>query len=375
MVANVESTLGERGEAPAADLPDWLSRLGALDQRLLVAGTIASVLLLGGISIYTSGLGVALAVVYTVPIAFGTWFVSARFGIFLTILSVLVWVVSDIIAGVAWSHPLVPLWNALVDIAYYATIVVLLTRLHELQGGLEERVRDRTAALMRALEDRQRLERELLEISDNERRRIGADLHDTLSQHLAGTALNCAVLVKRLETQGSEVTEDARRIVRLIEEGTILSRNVAKGLNPVELYDEGLMYALRDLAASTSKMFGVRCTFECKYPVFLDMPGVTVQLFRIAQEAVTNAAKHSSAAEVVIKLSADEDCLRLSISDDGCGMPVAGPKGEGIGLKIMEQRASFIGATLLIGSGNDGGTAVTCVFPLDRMEAGTNDEE
>lgn len=352
--------------APSAAVPwDWLRYFAAWDRRLLMAICILCVALCGIIDNATGGLRLAFAVTYAVPIAFGTWFVSSRFGIVLVVLSVLAWLASDIAAGVQWAHPLIPVWNASLRMAYYVTIVVLLARLHELQGSLEERVRERTAALTRALEDRRRLEHELLEISDREQRRMGADLHDTLSQHLAGTALACAVLAKRLDTISPEEAERARKIVRLVEEGTALSRNVAKGLNPVELFDEGLMFALRDYAANVSKMFNVDCSFECEYPVLFDNPSTTVQLFRIAQEAVTNAVKHGKATEIVIALSADEDSVTLKITDNGVGIPASLPSGKGMGLRIMGHRANLIDAALHVGPRSGKGTVVTCILPIE----------
>jgi signal transduction histidine kinase len=366
-IANMPDDIAGQVETSAGGQRSWLDYVATRDQWLLAAVSIVVVLVLGVIDNITGGLRLAFAVVYALPIAFGTWFISARFGVVLLFLSVLAWLAGDLIAGVEWASPLVPVWNAFVRIAYYLSIVVLLTTLRDLQETLEERVRERTAALTRALGERRELEQELLEISDSEQRRIGSDLHDTLSQHLAGTALACAVLAKRLDAKDPQDAEQAKKIVKLVEEGTVLSRNVAKGLNPVELFDEGLMFALRDFASNTSKLFGVECRFVCDYPVLFDTPSVTVQLFRIAQEAATNAAKHGKATEIVIELNADEDSVILTVSDNGIGIPQPLPSGSGMGLRIMGHRANLIGVTLQIVPRSDKGTIVTCVLPQDSV--------
>jgi signal transduction histidine kinase len=358
----------------AARFAAWLRDLPTSDRRAVVILSVVTILIFGVIDNITGGLRLAFAVVYALPIAYGTWFVNARFGMVLVFFSVLVWLTGDFIADTEWASPVVPLWNAFVRTTYYVTIVVLLTTLREQQESLEQRVRERTAALTRALRERRELEQELLEISDSEQRRIGADLHDTLSQHLAGTALTAAVLAKRLESKDAAGAEQARKIVRLIEEGTVLSRNVARGLNPVELFDEGLMFALRDFAANVSKMFGVNCRFKCKYPVLLDTPSITVQLFRIAQEAVTNAIKHGKATKIIIELNTDEDSAILIISDNGVGTPSPIPRNGGMGLRIMGHRANLSGATLGIVPGAENGTIVTCVLPLDTdLDPGEHD--
>jgi signal transduction histidine kinase len=362
-MANVPADRAVQAFRPPERTRSYTDRIAALDRSVLVAVSLLLVGICGILDYATGGLRLAFAVTYAVPVAFGTWFVSRRFGLFLVVLSVATWFTGDRIAGVEWANNLVPLWNGAVRIGYYLSLVLLLSRLHVLQNSLEYRVRERTAALTRALSERLQLEQELLEIGDTERRRMGADLHDTLSQHLAGTALACAVLVKRLGAKNADDADQAQRVLKLIEEGTALSRNVARGLNPVELFDEGLMYALRDLATHTRSLFNVKCEFECPFPVLIDSPAVSLQLFRVVQEAVTNAVKHGFAKEIIIDLSTNEDNVIVKITDNGVGISSPPPNGSGMGLRIMGHRANLIGAQLHIGVGRENGTVVVCTMP------------
>ena len=122
------------------------------------------------------------------------------------------------------------------------------------------------------------------------------------------------------------------------------------------------MSALRELAASTEKMFGVKCRFTCDPPVLVNNPALATHLYRIAQEAVSNAIKHGKATEVTIGLQAG-DRTSLSVRDNGVGFPKVIPKEKGMGLRIMQSRAGTIGGALSIERDGAGGTVVLCAVP------------
>src|SRR5690348_16163324 len=136
----------------------------------------------------------------------------------------------------------------------------------------------------------------MLESAERELRKIGRDIHDGLCQQLTGTALAGQALAEKLAADGRAEAKESGRIVEHIEDAIATARNLAKGLNPVELQAEGLMQALEELATTMTEMSGVSCRFECESPVLLRSPAVAVNLFRIAQEAVSNALKHSNAS-------------------------------------------------------------------------------
>jgi signal transduction histidine kinase len=228
---------------------------------------------------------------------------------------------------------------------------------------------------VRDISARRELETEVLRIAEGERRRIGQDLHDGLGQMLTGTALIARGLARTLHTAGSASAADADEVVALIKEADAQARALARGLVPVELESNGLAAALERLAANTSHLFGITCTFEATgEPDAILRDPIPTHLFRIAQEAVSNAVRHGRAARVSVSLLRRPDQLRLIIRDDGVG--IAGTHrtdaladdpppdaNRGLGVRIMHYRARVLSATLELRPGADGGTVVTCTLP------------
>jgi signal transduction histidine kinase len=309
---------------------------------------------------YLTGYEISFSVFYLLSVALAVWFVGKWFGVLVSALSVAVWVVGDFASGARFANPLVPIWNALVVLTFYLVVVWLLANLRSFHQNLELQVRQRTRALTEEIAERERLERELLEISEREQRRIGQDLHDGLCQHLTGATLAGQVLEEKLAARGLPETTDASRVVEIVEEGINLSRRLAKGLYPVEMAADGLMLALEEFAATSSALFKVTCRFECDSPVLVHDTATAGHLYRIAQEAVRNAIKHGRAKNILIRLEAGETGNELSIRDDGTGLPDPLPKERGMGLRIMAHRSAMIGAKFEVRRGEPGGTVVTC---------------
>ena len=235
----------------------------------------------------------------------------------------------------------------------------------------EVRLTDRRlfTGFVRDITERKRLEREILEISDQERRRIGQDLHDGLCQHLAGIELMSQVLQQKLAAKSKAGAARAGEIARHVREAIGQTRSLARGLSPVTLESEGLASALRELAANTEKMFGIACRVECAQAVPNSATATGMHLYRIAQEAVSNAIKHGKATEVVIRLQPANQRLALSITDNGSGFPKAIPRNDGMGLRIMRYRAGMIDGLLSIDQNPTGGTVVSCSVPLRLVPA------
>ena len=218
--------------------------------------------------------------------------------------------------------------------------------------------------LARDISERKQLERQILEVSDREQRRIGHDLHDGLCQHLAGIELMSQVLGKKLAPKNKDGARRAADIARNVRETISQTRALARGLSPVTLESEGLASALHEHAVTIEKMFGVRCRFDYNTHVPLHNPAISSHLFRLAQEAISNAIKHGKAREISIHLKADPGWVYLGISDNGTGFsPGVAAKSEGMGLRIMRYRAGMIGGTLTVERNAGGGTIVICTAP------------
>jgi PAS domain S-box-containing protein len=223
-------------------------------------------------------------------------------------------------------------------------------------GRARRPVRSRGIAL--DVTGRKQLEQEILEISGREQRRIGHDLHDDLCQRLGGLQLLIGVLEKDLVAAGNPQAPQAGRIEALVHEALERARLLARGLAPVAIEEGGLASALQELADNAAQLFDLRCEFRGE-SVGLADAGAATHLYRIAQEAITNAAKHGRAERVVISLTDAGDCFELKVVDDGKGFarPMAG-----MGLRIMKYRAAMLGATLDVQSAAGRGTTVTCAF-------------
>jgi two-component system sensor kinase FixL len=216
---------------------------------------------------------------------------------------------------------------------------------------------------VRDITERKQLEKEILETSDREQRRIGQDLHDGLCQQLAGIELMSQVLEQNLAGKSKEHSVRVGEIAAHVRDAISHTRLLARGLSPVTLESEGLMAALHELAANTKKMFDVDCLFRCDPPVPLNDQAVASQLFRIAQEAVSNAIRHGKATRIVIQLTDQREKIVVAVSDNGTGFPPIIPKQNGMGLRIMQSRAAMIGAELLWENNLSSGAKVVCSVP------------
>lgn len=312
---------------------------------------------------WRTGFEISFSVFYLLGIAFVTWFIGRPWGFAMAVLSVMVWQAGDFAAGAHYSSVFVPVWNVLILASFYFIAVLLVANLRASQKQLEEKVRQRTESLTREITERERLEKEVIEVSEREQRRIGHDLHDGLCQHWAATAMAGQVLNEKLAAKSIPEAADAREIVKLAENGISLTRNLAHGISAAGMEPEGLVTALHELAANTSKIFKVRCVFECEQPPTIADTAAATHLYRIAQESVHNAIRHGKPAQIVISLAERKDRIELTIEDDGTGLPEDWQKQRGMGTRIMAHRASMISGTFSIEPNPTGGTFVKCSIP------------
>jgi two-component system sensor kinase FixL len=220
------------------------------------------------------------------------------------------------------------------------------------------------ASVIRDIGERKQLEQTILEIGEMERRRIGQDLHDGLGQHLTGVAFMGKVLADRLGELSLPEAKAATRIVELLNESIRMTRELARGLLPGAAGERGLVSALEHWAGETRDVFRIDCRFECSDPALFEGEALAEHLFRLVQEAVTNAIRHGRAKSVVIGLAAVKGGGALTIRDDGRGFEYVPGLQSGLGLRTMNYRARMIGGSLGVQSQPNGGTVVRCFFPL-----------
>jgi signal transduction histidine kinase len=307
-----------------------------------------------GLIDYLTGDEITIDPFYSIPILLIVWFGNRNLGIVISICCALAWWWADAAAGHRYSSEWIRIWDVIVRLMFFGLVMFA--------GSILKQQRDSIRARVELLERSQQLEREIIDISEREQQRIGRDLHDGVCQYLAAIGFTAAMLNRDLERESSSRAETAGEIANLIQDAAKRTRDLARGLSPVDRDEGGLESALDELAASTSKLAGMSCSFICVGPVQIRDNARAVHLFRIAQEALSNATKHGQAKAVVIALEASDGVLSLRVSDDGIGFDPTYSERKGMGLNIMRYRARVLGGTLEIQSNSPAGTVATCTI-------------
>jgi len=238
------------------------------------------------------------------------------------------------------------------EAAVLCTLCAGLRNLHFAERNARRRAR-RGESAARALQHR------MLRVIDNERMRLGHDLHDGLGQQLTAITLLTRSLEERLRLVAPHEAEEASVLTGLAKLAIEWTHDLCRTLAPTDDALDDLPEMLRELATKTAVLFRIGCRFESALSHREIRPVVATHLYRIAQEAITNAIRHGKAQQVLIRLQDNPSGFLLQISDDGGGLDAAKPSAEGMGLRIMRYRAEMIGAELSVRPGDAGGTIVT----------------
>lgn len=209
------------------------------------------------------------------------------------------------------------------------------------------------------------LQEEILHIAALEQQRIGQELHDGTQQELTGLGLLAQNLSEELQESGSSNAELAKRLAAGIAEANRHVRATARGLVPVPVDARTLPAALAELVRTTQETYKqLSCRLDCPEPLKMPDAATATHLYRIAQEAVGNAAKHSKADDVLIRLARGGNRLRLEVHDNGIGIPAQPAANGGVGLRLMEHRCTAIGGRFSVEPREGGGTVVSCTVPF-----------
>jgi PAS domain S-box-containing protein len=264
----------------------------------------------------------------------------------------------------------VPLMDDFGNVLEWVGVHTDITESRQAEQELETRVAERTAELKSAvaavqseIAKRLRLEREIIEIAEREQSRLGQDLHDGLSQELAGIALLSNALANDLKGESHPKAEAAMNIASYSNNSIQSARMLARGLYPIELSRRGLWFALEDLADLTSRRSGITCVLQAEGPPPRLDPSVEIHVYRIVQECIGNAIKHGNPNHITLESRTDGEFYFFTVTDDGTGFSPEGTNG-GMGLHLMEYRARVIGAEIEITQPEEGGYRVTCRVPV-----------
>jgi len=305
-----------------------------------------------GLIDYLTGNEVTVDPFYSIPILLMVWFGNTNLAIVISVFCAFAWWWANAAGSHPYSSEWLRIWDTIVRLMFFCLVMFA--------GAIFKQQRDSIRDRVELLERSQQLEREIINISEREQQRIGRDLHDGVCQYLAAIGFTAAMLNRDLERDSSIRAEKAGEIANLLQDAAKRTRDLARGLSPVDRDEGGLESALNELALSTSKLAGISCSFICVGPVQIRDNARAVHLFRIAQEALSNVTKHGHAKAVVIALEACDGALSLRVSDDGLGFDPTCSERKGMGLNIMRYRARMLAGTLEIQSNSPAGTIVTC---------------
>lgn len=224
--------------------------------------------------------------------------------------------------------------------------------------------------IVRDISSRREMQREILQVGEFERQRIGQELHDGLGSQLTGIGMICSSLANQLEKVSPEYAKELREVANQVKEADYQARNLARGLVPVVADPAGLVTALNRLA-SYAEGAGIKCTVDISGEIYIEDSTLSTHLFRIAQEALINVVKHSKASHVVIRLLKDSTSgdIVIEIEDNGVGLPEKIEESGGLGLRTMKYRAAMLGAQFHVFSAPREGTTISCRLGNREVEA------
>jgi signal transduction histidine kinase len=310
---------------------------------------------------FLTGWQISLGVFYGIPVLLVVWYLGKEWAIAVAGICMLGWMLSNW-GGIPNFSRGAFIWAAISRLVYFIAMAI--------GGAAVRKQREIDAARIAALEHARALERDIVNVSEREQRRIGQDIHDGLCQVLAGIGCAAAMLKDELRAKSLQEAEVAEQIEGYIQEAATEARDLARGIFPVLQDPSGLESALEELATLTSRLHQRQVEVHFEEGITVPNPDVSMHLYRIAQEAVGNALKHANAQGVRITMGKVDGFLRLTVQDDGPGVPDSVfLSSSGMGLRTMKYRAGLIGADLKIGRGPEGGTLVTCDMRCGGTEA------
>jgi signal transduction histidine kinase len=300
-------------------------------------------------------------VFYGIPILAVAWWCDRTKAFILAGICALIWCAADALTGHFYKHEWIRAWEPTARFGYFAFVAVAGSALKKQHTEVHSRI-----AL---LEHSQRLEREIIEISEREQQRIGRDLHDGLCQYFAAAGCAAASLKSDLTSAGmNEEASEAGELTELLAQGVAEIRDLARGLMPVQMDEAGLHAGLEQLSNSVSRLHNVQCVLMTDGAVIVEAASIANHLYRIAQESIHNAIRHGKASTIRIYLEDLGSLARLRVSDNGKGMSQTTTQLYGMGLSIMSYRARLVGGELKVASSSGGGTEICCEFPQASSE-------
>jgi signal transduction histidine kinase len=313
-----------------------------------------------GIFDFITGYQVSFFLFYGVPILFSVWFLNRACTGLIVLLSAVAWSWADRASGHLYFTNWLEIWETTFRLVFFVFIAVGGTAMKSRRDSMLERLTN--------MNRMRELEREVVAASERERHRIGADLHDGLCQYLAGLTCMTKSLHEDLTRHADPLAGTAGELDTMLKDAVVQARNIARGIAPVQMDEDGLVFALDELSATVRRIQNIHCEFDSEGDVRVGDCEMATHLYYIAQEAVSNAIRHGKPATIFIGLQTEDRQLILSIEDNGVGIRENCEPAAGMGLRTMRYRAGVLDGELTITGRPGGGVRVSCHVPLAAPE-------
>jgi signal transduction histidine kinase len=346
----------ESESAKGSSLESMAKWLNGFPPVVVWVATVFLAVMIGWLD-YSTGWEMSLFIFYALPIFIVVWHSGLLSGLVMTAICGVVWMLAN-----ESSHPyetnLGYGWAMVSRLFYFGVVAFAVNSVRRKQQA--------DAAHILMLEERRQMERDIVSVSEHEQQRIGQDLHDGLCQQLAAIGCAARVLAEDLQAQKLSAAEDAVLIEESLKNAVVEARALARGIFPVHVDRSGLSAALADLGRTTGRLTGAKIDVRAETEINVDSPEAAMHLYRIAQEALANAVRHSEASQITIVVTVEGNQLKLMIEDNGKGINFRTGARNGMGLRTMQYRAQALGGLLDVKDRKGGGTVVTCVVEINK---------
>jgi signal transduction histidine kinase len=350
----------------------------------------AVVYLIGGALIFVIGLidhstgeEVSFSIFYLIPIVYVTWFGKRTFGYLFALLGAATWFYVDSLSAPQFSSPAIPYWNAVVRLGFFLIVVYLTGELNDYKLNLVRRIDERTKDLLNEIEDHKRSKDELMQksellrkltgridrIKEEENTKIAREIHDELGQYL--TAINLEInFLKKKYSRNEDLVKRSDELSEMVNETLKTVRKISSELRPRLLDQLGVFPAIESTLRDLQNRTGIKCRFDMEIETMQLPVNVSTAFYRIFQEAITNAARHSKATGINVRVFTNgSKMLHMTIKDNGTGfIPQENHNGfdKTLGIIGMKERALIVGGNLEIDSAPGKGTEIRLNIPVQN---------